>query len=69
MSLMAGSIGANRLCEKRRQAFAASLDALPEPVIGFVHRGQSAMHFVAARVEPAVDGQSVSFRDFHHCFV
>ena len=45
------------------------VDGLPEPVIAFVHRGQSAMHAVAARVEPTVDRQSMSLGDIHHRFV
>jgi len=45
------------------------VDALPEPVIAFVHRREPAMHPVAAAIEPPVDRQPVSFGDVHHGFV
>src|SRR5688572_27959440 len=62
---MACCICENRRSEKRRQTFSMVVDASPEPLITFVHRGEPAMRRMSARLEPTVDALTVLFGDVH----
>src|SRR4029078_5543111 len=39
--------------------------ALTETIVALIHRRQSLMHRVAARIEPAIDREAMPFGDVH----